>query len=96
MKIFVAAPVAKIEDSRRVGRLDGRPFRPQLGLRFELNLTSRFELDLTSVSNSIWRPFRAQFDILDIYYFRYLFGDAVNVAAYNISTQNFAAKIDIE
>ena len=40
-----AAAAAKIENSRRVGRLDGRPFRTQLGLHFELDLTIRFELD---------------------------------------------------
>ena len=41
------AAAAKIENSRRVGRLDRRPFRTQLGLRFELDLTFRFEFDLT-------------------------------------------------
>ena len=40
-----AAVAAKIENSRRVGRLDARPFRT----RFDAG----FELDLTSVSDSI-------------------------------------------
>ena len=43
-----AAAAAKIENLRRVRRLDGRPFRTRFDVRFELDLTSRFELDLMS------------------------------------------------
>ena len=41
-----AAAAAKIENLRRVGRLDGRSFRTRFDARFEFNLTP--------VSKSIW------------------------------------------
>ena len=58
-KVVAAAATAKIENSRRLGRLDSRSFRTRFDISFDLNLTlvltqldARFELDSTSVTNS--------------------------------------------